>query len=51
MDASASCLARVCARLFHLVLRGSAQPDGENVKNHDNIKNQSNIKNPRSLRF
>jgi len=25
------CLARVCARLFHLVLRGSAQPDGENV--------------------
>src|SRR5882757_630772 len=28
MDASASCLARVCARLFHLVLRGSAQPDG-----------------------
>src|SRR5882757_9820359 len=29
MDASASCLARVCARLIHLVLRCSAQPDGE----------------------
>src|SRR5882757_2152611 len=29
MDASASCLARVCARLFHLRLRCSAQPDGE----------------------
>jgi len=28
------CLARVCARLFHLVLRGSAQPDGGNVQSH-----------------
>ena len=28
-NASASCLARVCARLFHLGLRCSAQPDGK----------------------
>src|SRR5882757_7045139 len=47
-NASASCLARVYARLFHLGLRCSAQPDGENVKSHgkgqSQSQNQSDIK-------
>jgi hypothetical protein len=41
-NASASCLARVCARLFHLGLRCSAQPDGEVSQKHG--RSQSNIK-------
>ena len=43
MDASASCLARVCARLIHLVLRCSAQPDGE-----DRQKQKHSVSSPPS---
>ncbi|WP_157572490.1 hypothetical protein [Nevskia soli] len=41
-NASASCLARVCARLFHLVLRCSAQPHGEGTsKAQNNVKSRN----------
>ncbi|MDB5974099.1 MAG: hypothetical protein JWR07_859, partial [Nevskia sp.] len=42
-NASASCLARVCARLFHLGLRCSAQPDGE-VRQKPNQKQRQKRK-------
>ena len=45
------CLARVCARLIHLGLQGSAQPDGGNIKSHGNIKStRSPVFNPLSPR-
>src|SRR5882757_1594788 len=42
-NASASCLARVYARLFHLGLRCSAQPDGE-VRQKPNQKQRQKRK-------